>query len=277
MTIKYKHITRLGLAVAVISSTSLVACSDKPETNATTMETHQHSEMATDTHDHDTQAHDTQTHDTLASEMGEGGEGGEGGEAGHAMAMETLALPKRLSFMSGHVEAGLSLFRAGEPAMASRHLLHPVSETHAQERAGIDKLGFNGSIFEAVSKALADGKSATEIEPQLLAAEKNLAMVRTKAGGDPVEILNFLMNTIIDEYSVGVTDGVVTDPGEYQDAWGFAIVAKKTAANMPDAVKHDIDTLIALWPASPIPPAHPAPVAQVTALVSKIQLNLPQN
>ena len=159
--------------------------------------------------------------------------------------------------------------------MAATHLLHPVSETHAKERVGIDKLGFDGDLFEAVSKALEEGKPAASIEPQLVAAEKNLAMVRAKAGGDSVEIINFLMDTIIEEYSIGVTNGAVTDPGEYQDAWGFAIVAKKEAKNMPQSVRNDIDALIALWPDSPIPPANPTSVAQVTALVSKIQLNLP--
>ncbi|PHR56098.1 MAG: hypothetical protein COA43_14300 [Robiginitomaculum sp.] len=258
MTIKYKHITRLGLAAAFIGSATLVACSDKPKDDAA--ETKTGIEQSTTPH-----------------EMDKGGEGGEGGEAGHAMDMDVLPLPKRLAFMAGHVEAGLSLYRAGEPKMASKHLLHPVSETHAKERAGIDKLGFKGGIFEKVSRALDQGQAAADIEPQLIAAEKNLDAVRAKAGGDPVEILNFLMNTIIDEYSIGVTDGTVTDAGEYQDAWGFAIVARKTAKDMPEIVKTDIETLIKLWPVSPIPPAHPAPVAQVTALVSKIQLNLPKN
>lgn len=50
---------------------------------------------------------------------------------GHA-AMETLPVQFRVAFMSGHVEAGLALYRAGAPDQAARHLLHPVSETHAR-------------------------------------------------------------------------------------------------------------------------------------------------
>ena len=69
--------------------------------------------------------------------------------------------------MSGHVEAGLALYRAGAPDQAAKHLLHPVSETHKAERAGIDALGFTPKVFEAVSKALDKGKSASEIEPML--------------------------------------------------------------------------------------------------------------
>lgn len=265
MAIKYKKITHLGLAAALLGATSLTACGDKPKSDAVKPETHKTSTVHSETGDHGE-----------ANSAGEHGEGGESGEAGHAMDMDTLPLPKRLAFMAGHVEAGLSLYRAGEPKMAAEHLLHPISETHAKERVGIDKLGFDGSIFEAVSKALNEGKPASAIEPQLIAAEKNLNMVRAKAGGNPVEIINFLMDTIIEEYTIGVTDGVVTDAGEYQDAWGFARIAKKQAKDMPESVQNDIDALIALWPESPIPPANPASVAKVTALVSKIQLGLPE-
>ena len=87
--------------------------------------------------------------DAPASMAGEGGEGGgEGGAmAGHAD-MQALPVDKRIAFMSGHVAAGLALYRAGAPEQAARHLLHPVSETHAAERAGIDALGFDAAIFE---------------------------------------------------------------------------------------------------------------------------------
>ncbi len=206
---------------------------------------------------------------------GEGGEG-EGGEAGHSM--DTLAIEKRLAFMSGHVKAGISLYRAGEPAMGAPHLLHPVSETHQAERAGLDALGFDASIFEAVSAALDAGKPVAEIEPQLAAAEANLEAVAGKAGGDAADIITYLMGVIVEEYTIAITDGQVTDPGEYQDAWGFAQVAKNRAADLPDATRDaviaEIDALIALWPAAPIPPADPAPVGQVVAQTSRVLLRL---
>ena len=115
--------------------------------------------------------------------------------------------------MSGHVQAGIALYRAGAPDQAAPHLLHPVSETHQAERAGIDALGFDQSIFISVSEALDSGKPASEIEPQLKAAEANLAKMQKKAGGDPAEIIRFLMETVVEEYSVGVTKGGITDPG----------------------------------------------------------------
>lgn len=214
-----------------------------------------------------------------AGEMGEGeggeGEGGEG-EAGHSG--EPLPLPKRLAFMTGHVEAGLALYRAGEPEMAAPHLLHPVSETHAGEREGLDELGFDGSLFEEVSKALEDGRPASEIEPQLQAAEANLAMVAEKAGGDAREIIRFLMDTIAEEYSVGVVDGQVAVAGEYQDAYGFALVAKDRAEamdNPPEGLIPALDELLTLWPqGGPIPPQQPTPVGRVVAQTSNVVLTL---
>ena len=140
---------------------------------------------------------------------GEAGESGEG--EGHPDDnMTTLPVEKRVAFMSGHVEAGLSLVRAGAPDQAAKHLLHPVSETHEAERAGIDALGFDQEIFLQVSQALEEGRPAAEIEPQLAAAEANMALMQANAGGDPVDIIGYLMDTVFDEYRVGVTDGVRT-------------------------------------------------------------------
>ncbi|UNE48365.1 hypothetical protein FF099_10055 [Aquisalinus flavus] len=182
--------------------------------------------------------------------------------------------------MSGHVQAGLALYRAGQPEAAAPHLLHPVSETHEAERAGLDALGFEPAIFEQVSVALEEGRPASEIEPQLQAAEENLAMMAEKAGGDPAGIIRYLMNVIVEEYTIAITDGAVSDPGEYQDAWGFAIVARAAAAKLPEDISAnvvaEINELIALWPEdAPIPPEDPAPAGQVMAKTSEILLLLP--
>lgn len=209
-------------------------------------------------------------------ESGEAGESGESGEGGHA---EALSLPERLAFMSGHVEAGLALYRAGEPAMAASHLLHPVSETHASERAGLDALGFDGALFETVSAALSAGKAAGEIEPQLKAAEANLETVAEKAGGDTLAIIKFLMATIVEEYTVGVPAGTVEVAGEYQDAYGFAVVALKRAGAIEgdagERVRAEIEALIGLWGGAPIPPDAPVSASAISAQVGLVLLELP--
>lgn len=216
----------------------------------------------------------------LGEGEGEGGEGaggeGEGGEGGTSV--ETLPLPQRLAFMTGHVEAGLALYRAGEPEMAAPHLRHPVSESYEGEREGLDALGFDPTLFETVSQALAEGRPAAEVEAQLEAAEENLAMVAEKAGGDTAEIIEYLMGVIAEEYAVGVTEGEVTDAGEFQDAYGFAVVARDRAAGLEggEEAAAAIDKLIALWPEGPVPTENPAPVGQVTAMTSQVLLALPR-
>jgi hypothetical protein len=188
--------------------------------------------------------------------------------------MHTLALPLRLAFMTGHVKAGMALYRAGELQMAAPHLLHPVSETHKKEREGIDKIGFNGSLFEQVSAALEAKQLATDIEPLLVEAEANLAMVAQRAGGDTVEIIEFLLATTVDEYTIAINNGVITDLGEYQDAFGFVQVAIAQSASLPSPLNNEVmaglEPLAALWSEGPLPVEMPTSVAKVTDLAAKV-------
>lgn len=215
-----------------------------------------------------------------ASDAGESGEGegeGEGGEAGHSI--DTMPVEKRVAFMSGHVEAGLALFRAGAPDQAAKHLLHPVSETHEAERAGIDALGFDQDIFIQVSEALEQGRPADEIEPQLAAAEANMALMQQNAGGDPVDVISYLMDTVFEEYRIGVTDGVITDAGEYQDAFGFTVVALEIASRIEgrntDRLIAELETLLTMWPATgPLAESTPTPVSELVAQTSRVHIAL---
>ncbi len=215
-----------------------------------------------------------------AGEMGEGGEAGESGEGGESGEAGALSVEQRLVFMAGHVEAGLALYRAGESEMAAPHLMHPVSETHAGERAGLDALGFDPAPFESVSAALEAGQGAREIEPQLAAAEANLAAMRAAADADGVTQIRFLMDTAVAEYTVAITEGAVTDPAEYQDAWGFVKVARDIAETLDapkaDAIRETLDEMLALWPNdAPIAPDAPAEPGQISALASRVMLDLP--
>ncbi|MEO1658388.1 MAG: hypothetical protein AAFR65_11760 [Pseudomonadota bacterium] len=271
MTINLKKWAGLGLGTAALS-VGLAACDSEEGEAYHENGAAEHApagEMGEGEGEHGAAGH-------TGGEHGEG-EGGEGGETGHTM--DTLAVPERLAFMSGHVKAGLALYRAGEPAMAAPHLLHPVSETHAAEREGLDALGFQPELFEAVSQALDEGRPAADIEAQLAAAEANLAMMAAEAGGDPLTTISFLMDTLAEEYAIAITDGAISDPGEYQDAYGFAIVARERAIALnpsADDLLAELDALIALWPKGAVPVADPAPVAQVLAYASRVTLALPQ-
>ncbi|MEQ8412419.1 MAG: hypothetical protein RIC51_04340 [Erythrobacter sp.] len=209
---------------------------------------------------------------------GEGGEG-EGGESGSDIG--ALPLPQRLAFMSGHVAAGIALYRAGEPEAAAPHLMHPVSEGYEAEREGLDRLGFEPATFRDVSSALEQGRPASDIAPQLEAAEANLAAMREQAGGDPAAVIRFLMDTAVEEYAAALTDGKVTDAAEYQDAWGFVVVARDLAGDLEgpasEKVATTLEEMLDLWgDGAPMPKGDPAPVGQVSALASRVMLALPQ-
>jgi hypothetical protein len=262
MTYTPKRWIGLGLGAALLGTTGLVACGG-PGGEAG-----------------EAGAPAASVSSPQASPAGEGGEGGgEGGAmAGHAD-MATLPVDKRIAFMSGHVEAGLALYRAGAPDQAARHLLHPVSETHAAERAGIDALGFDAAIFEKVSAELEAGKSAEEIAPQLDAAEANIKLLQENANADPVGQIDFLMDTCIEEYKVGVANGVIDNAGEYQDAYGFSVVARDIAKRLgtpeSEPLVMELELLVRMWPATgPLADSTPAPVSEIAAQVSRVKLEL---
>lgn len=261
MSISPRTVLRLGVAFAVLASCTQT----EPTRPASTTPSNQSRDAAGGAvHAANGGAHDARaTHDGPETAADDDGK---------HHAMETLPIEHRLAFMSGHVEAGLALYRAGAPDQAAPHLLHPVSETHAAERAGIDALGFQAGVFETVSKALADGRAAAEIETQLKEAEANMAVMQEKAGGDPNDIIEYLMETVVEEYAVGVQEGRVTDPGEYQDAYGFAVVALKTAkrSNAPELVIA-LEALVAMWPAGgPLADSKPQAAADVTAQATRV-------
>jgi len=255
MTLRMKTWAKLGLGTALASGV-VAACGQAPSEGISV-------EAATP---------------VVATPAGEAGESGEGeGAGGHNMT--SLPVEKRVAFMSGHVKAGLSLFRAGAPDQAAKHLLHPVSETHETERAGIDALGFDQEIFLTVSQALEDGRPAAEIEPQLATAEANMVLMQTNAGGDPVDIISYLMDTVFDEYRVGVTDGAITDPGEYQDAYGFTVVALEIANRIEgkdtSRLISELEALLAMWPETgPLADSTPTAVSALVAQTSKVHIAL---
>jgi hypothetical protein len=258
MTYTPKRWIGLGLGAALFGSTALVACGGPG--NAPVKADPPAAKLA----------------DAPASMAGEGGEGG--AMAGHAD-MQVLPIDKRVAFMSGHVAAGLALYRAGAPDQAARHLLHPVSETHAAERAGIDALGFDAAIFEKVSAELEAGRSAEEIAPQLDAAEANIYLLQENANADPKGQIDFLMDTCIDEYKVGVVNGVIENAGEYQDAYGFSVVARDIAKRLgtpeSEPLVMELELLVRMWPSEgPLADSIPAPVNEIAAQVSRVKLEL---
>lgn len=194
-------------------------------------------------------------------------------------AINILSIDRRAVFMSGHVAAGLALYRAGQPQEAAAHLMHPVSEMHADEREGFAAIGFDAAIFEAVSAALDEGRPAAEVEPLLRQAEDNLKAVRAASGGEARDLIEFLMKTCAFEYDAGVNAVEIVNAGEYQDAYGFAVVARDIARGLdPEAAGDlvlELELLVRMWPSEgPVSTLTPAPEPAIAAQIARVNLAL---
>lgn len=187
----------------------------------------------------------------------------------------SLDAARRLARLNGHVAAGLALYRSGDTAVALRHLQHPISDHHASERVGLDELGLDKAPFEAVVAAIEAGRGPDESAPLMAAVETHLLELAARAGGDPLAIIQDLIDVLLAQYEVAVPGETVANVGPYQDAFGFAIVARTHAASIKgeagDSLRGDLDTLLGLWPAGPRPPAQPATLAAVRDQINRIR------
>jgi len=146
---------------------------------------------------------------------------------------------------------------------------------HEAERAGIDSLGFNAEVFKLVSKALADGKSANEIEQMLKEAEENIMLIQKNAGGDIRDIISYLMETTIAEYKAGVSNGKIIEAGEYQDAFGFSVVALKMSNRLENdksaILTQELMKLVNMWPKEgPIADSKPEAVETIIEQIQNV-------
>jgi len=186
-----------------------------------------------------------------------------------------LPIMYRLAFMTGHVEAGIELYKLKQLKMAAPHLMHPISEIHIEERKGLDKLGLKGNIFEQVSNSLENNIPALQIESLLNEASINLSDLANKVGGDSKKIIIFLLETTIEEYELSLKKNKIVNIGEYQDAWGFVKVAMHHAKKISDT-KHSTDIqnklkiLHGYWSNGPLPIDNPTEPNTIKKIIKDI-------
>jgi hypothetical protein len=193
--------------------------------------------------------------------------------------MQNLPVDQRLALVSGHAAAGLALYRAGAADEAAHHLTHLGAGAKADEVAGFDALGFKPELFNQISTEIGAGRQAVEIEPLLAEAEANLAEMRRAAGGNPKELVEFLMKNLATEYDSGVDNSVIVDLGDYQDAYGYARVARDIAAAQDPAIfgalRLELDLLVLMWPGKgPMSTSLPPPEFQVAEQLARVKLAL---
>ena len=87
------------------------------------------------------------------------------------------------------------------------------------------------------------------------------------------------METVVEEYSAGVNDGKIVESGEYQDAFGFSMVALKISKRMEGdksaQLIKELIKLVDMWPeGGPLADSTPEPVEDVFEQTNNIIKNL---
>ncbi len=134
----------------------------------------------------------------------------------------------RLGMVRGHLAAFIELYRAGAFDMAATHVKHPESELYEElvpAFAARGKPGFSDAL-STLANAAADGG---DVEA---AYEATVSAIRANAPVSNVSVLllsiSKLVTTAAEEFDIGVgEDGAITEPHEYQDAYGFLSAARE--------------------------------------------------
>ncbi|WP_413872252.1 hypothetical protein [Albidovulum sp.] len=174
----------------------------------------------------------------LAQAATEGGEAGEAGEAGAAMGGdETVDLLYDLGVLEGALRAGVALYRAGRAEAAAPHLKRPEDDSYDELTYHLADAGAEG--FPAELTALADtaraDKPVAEVEAAFAAVLAKIDAARGKAGASEAAeaaAIVAILRKAADDHAEGVRDGRLAEPGEYQEAWGLAEVARRLAGKM---------------------------------------------
>lgn len=165
-----------------------------------------------------------------ASDEGEG-EGGSGGDP-------ELALQRDMSFMEGHMRAGLELYEAGDLAAAKTHMGHPIEEKYGAVAGPLSDRGFDRlrQQIEAVAAATEAEAAFAEVKDAFDAARATMEEVRAGMSlRDQMLGLAALIRVAGDEYTVAVERGEISNLHEYQDSWGFLRVVETELEQMANS------------------------------------------
>ncbi len=169
-------------------------------------------------------------------EASAGGEGeGEGeGEGGASLDPDTAFL-SGLSFMEGHIRAGMTLYEAGDLDAARTHVGHPIEEKYDAVADRLDALGLGDlrANIHALAIAAENGADYAALEALFATVRAKHELARASfSPAQQVAGLVALMRTAGDEYTVAVAGGEVSNLHEYQDSWGFLRVVETEARQM---------------------------------------------
>lgn len=228
----------------------------------------------------------------LAACGGEGAPAGErspapvAGDAGEGEAVKALdpalLLPvdERSALMAGQVAVGVALAHSGSSQDAAGHLRLAISEVKPGGLTRLIENGLDPDLFEAAATALETGAPVDEVEAKLEAVEGNISLLRANAGGDPVALIGYLTKHCYNAYRDGVSlDNTIDRPSQYQEAYGYAVVARDLSddldSNVASGVQLELELLVRMWPdEGPIAGDVPAPVMNVASQINRVELEL---
>lgn len=213
---------------------------------------------------------------------GKGGEGGEAGERGQGSEMgemgqtelselvDDIAYLTQLGLVQGHLTVGVALYGQGATEDANVHMKHPQDELYARLLPALKARkarGFDDELL-ALATSVESGKAVEEAETSLSRTVDAIDRARAAVRPDVKEKLRVVLaltRVAADEYARGVKEGVVVNPKEYEDAWGFVAVAKTLLQNLSKSerkkagdaygkIEAELAALSPAWP-SVAPPA----------------------
>nr|WP_321360438.1 hypothetical protein [uncultured Hyphomonas sp.] len=212
---------------------------------------------------------------TQGAEIGKGGQGVQAVDP--AM---LLPIDERAAMIASEVIVATALSRAGEPDDAAEHLRIALDGIQPGGMARLVEKGFDPDLIDQAEEALSGSTPPEEVEAKLAAVEANVADLQANVGGDPLELVIFLMKRCENAYRGGVSfTNEIDDPIRYQKAYGYAVAAQKEADRItsgnPSRLRLEMKMLVLMWPAEgPVTYDVPAPPSTFLSQVSRIGLEL---
>jgi len=170
----------------------------------------------------------------------------------------------QLSFIRGHLNVGVNLYREDAMDASATHMKHPADELYTALLPAMAERGAAGFAdeLEALAVAVEQKRDAAAVESAyaaLLDAIGNAqAVVREPDAATLVAVIVELVRTAAAEYDIAVGEGgVLENEHEYQDALGFVRTAREwvpTLATVTDnavavsAIQSQLDMLLPIWP-----------------------------
>lgn len=177
--------------------------------------------------------------------MGEGNGAGEGDGEGNAAAnlsVDDVAYLTHLGLMRGHLFVGYSLYEQGHVAHAKTHMKHPESELYEDIVSAFQARSVPGFAAElsGLAKAVEQERPQAEVRrayqtltTAISRCEQAVTGKATTTASDYLKHVSELLRVAGEEYAIAVVDGRMENAHEYQDAYGFTVVA----GNVVDSIK----------------------------------------